>query len=166
MSRRVLQPFLALLLLWPSGSVLVAAAWVLPHKSSSRISSTPTVTPRVPPLLLRATQQRRNHQSSTVLLFAGGGFGGSGGASAAAAKNKELKLKPKQQWDRYTTALKKERSVKVGVKVVVADSSNSNSIIDWLEVGAVKSAPGTATEIAVARQRALIVEVCDGLFVR
>jgi hypothetical protein len=93
----------------------------------------------------------------------GGGFGG--GASAAAA-NKEVKLKPKQQWDRYT-ALKKESAVKVAVRVVNnsasssggggAESASTND--DWLEVGSVKADSTVGIEVAVARQRALIAEV-------
>jgi len=82
--------------------------------------------------------------SSTTALSAGFGGGGS------AQQKKEIKLKPKQQWDRYT-ALKKETPYKVAVKPADSD--------DWLEVGTVKSQGSNKTEIAVARQRALIAEV-------
>lgn len=75
------------------------------------------------------------------------GFGGGG---AAKQKKKDVKLRPKQQWDRYT-ALKKESAYKVAVKPADSDG--------WLVVGAVKSQGSDKTEIAVARQRALIAEV-------
>lgn len=107
-------------------SALVAEAWIFPPPNAVR-----SALPRISITQPKATP-----------LFAGG-FGGSDSAA-----NKEVKLKPKQQWDRYN-ALKKESSVKVAVKV--GD--------DWLEVGLVKSQGGSMTEIAVARQRALLVEV-------
>ena len=47
--------------------------------------------------------------------------------------------------------LKKETAFKVAVKPVDAN--------EWLEVGAVKSQGSDQTELAVARQRALIAEV-------
>lgn len=76
------------------------------------------------------------------------GFG-SGGPK----KNKEQKLKPKAQWDRYTDSLKKETPYRVAVKAVGKETE------DWLEVGNVKSKGGEYTKAAVARQRALIAEV-------
>lgn len=76
------------------------------------------------------------------------GFGSDG-----TQKKKDQKLKPKQQWDRYTDSLKKENAVRVAVKAVQKESK------DWLEVGNVKSKGGEYTKAAVARQRALIAEV-------
>jgi hypothetical protein len=91
------------------------------------------------------------HQRSSVLW--GGGFGD----AAASANKKEVKLKPKQQWDRYI-ALKKEPSIPVGVRVVASSSEADDA--NWLEVGAIKRQPEISIDVAVARQRALLVEVC------
>ena len=87
--------------------------------------------------------------ASTTILFAG--FGSSSNTAQPSKSNKDVKLKPKQQWDRYLGALKKETAFKVAVKPI--DST------EWLEVGAVKSQGSDKTEWAVARQRALIAEV-------
>jgi hypothetical protein len=76
------------------------------------------------------------------------GFGGD-----SSKKKKDVKIKPKQQWDRYTGDLKKEKPYRVAVK---AEGRNSD---EWLEVGNVKSKGGEYTKAAVARQRALIAEV-------
>lgn len=78
-------------------------------------------------------------------LHMGGGFGGN---SRKQPSKKEVKLKPKQQWDRFGE-LKTEK-YRVAVRV---DNG------DWLEVGAVKSQAAVTTAQAVARQRALIAEV-------
>lgn len=90
----------------------------------------------------------------------GGGFGD----AAASTNRKEVKLKPKQQWDRYI-ALKKESAVPVGVRVVASPSEGEGDNANWLEVGAVKRLAEISTDVAVARQRALLVEVCfvDGV---
>ena len=63
-------------------------------------------------------------------------------------KKPEPKIKPKAQWDRYTD-MKKEPIVRVAIKK--GD--------EWLEVGRVRSKGNAYTEIAVARQRALIADV-------
>lgn len=76
------------------------------------------------------------------------GFGG-----GSPKKKKEPKIKPKQQWDRYTGDLKKEKPFRVAVKAEGKDND------EWLEVGNVKSKGGEYTKAAVARQRALIAEV-------
>ena len=95
----------------------------------------------------------KNHQALQMA-----GFGDA--ASSSSNESKDVKLKPKQQWDRYTT-LKKENSVVVGVKVVVAVSIDTEETAsDWLVVGAVKSESTIPIDVAVARQRALLVEVC------
>jgi hypothetical protein len=85
---------------------------------------------------------RLNHRQLGVMRFAG--FG----ADSRAENKKEAKLKPKQQWDRYLD-LKESVAVPAGVRVAQ----------DWLEVGHVKSKESVTTALAVARQRALIVEV-------
>jgi hypothetical protein len=82
-------------------------------------------------------------QSSPLMMA---GFG----ASKEPLK-KEIKLKPKAQCDRYAS-LKKELIVRVAVRVV-RDGE------DWLEVGRVRSKDNQYTEIAVARQRAIIADV-------
>lgn len=76
------------------------------------------------------------------------GFGG-----GSPKKKKETKIKPKQQWDRYSGDLKKEKPYRVAVK---AEGKESD---EWLEVGNVKSKENKHTVAAVARQKALIAEV-------
>jgi hypothetical protein len=85
---------------------------------------------------------------STTQLMAG--FGSPSGGKKK--KEKEQKLKPKQQWDRYSN-LKNEPMVRVAVRVEGDDKNN-----DWLEVGRVKSKDNTNTEAAVAKQRVIIAE--------
>ena len=77
---------------------------------------------------------------------------GFGGGDSSKKKKKEPKIKPKQQWDRYTS-FKKEKPYRVAVKAVGKPSD------EWLEVGNVKSKGGEYTDAAVARQRALIADV-------
>eukprot|EP00565_Helicotheca_tamesis_P006422 CAMPEP_0185730062 /NCGR_PEP_ID=MMETSP1171-20130828/8314_1 /TAXON_ID=374046 /ORGANISM="Helicotheca tamensis, Strain CCMP826" /LENGTH=238 /DNA_ID=CAMNT_0028399045 /DNA_START=111 /DNA_END=827 /DNA_ORIENTATION=+ len=101
--------------------------------------------------------------SSTLFLA---GFGGGGGG----AKNKKKKgksksssgaappLKPKAQWDRYYD-LKKYTVVPVAVRVIGGDDDG-----EWLEVGRIKSENDEYTEIAVARQKALIAEHSKRLY--
>jgi hypothetical protein len=82
-------------------------------------------------------------QSSPLMMA---GFG----ASKEQSK-KETKLKPKAQWDRYAS-LKKELGIRVAVRVVKDGE-------DWLEVGRVRSKDNQYTEIAIAKQRAIIAYV-------
>jgi hypothetical protein len=102
---------------------------------------------------IQKRSRRSNNNANVVVLSAGGGFGG--GASAGDA-NKEKKLKPKQQWDRYVE-LKKAAKVQVAARVANKDEASSSS--EWLLVGSVKSKDNAYTKIAVVRQRALIAEV-------
>jgi len=95
--------------------------------------------------------------SSSSVLFAGG-FGG-GGASAnnnkvdkKKASSKQIKLKPKQKWDRYI-ALKGTTKIPVGVRMKEDETE------EWIKVGYVRSKEDEYTEISVATQRALIAEV-------
>jgi hypothetical protein len=88
-------------------------------------------------------------QSSPLMMMAG--FG----ASSKQSSKKEVKLKPKAQWDRYTL-LKKEPIIRVAVRVVKEGE-------DWLEVGRVRSKDNQYTEIAIARQRAIIADVSVSL---
>jgi hypothetical protein len=82
------------------------------------------------------------------------GMAGFGGAPSNKQK-KELKIKPKAQWDRYTD-MKKVPMVRVAVRKTDTD--------DWLEVGRVRAKDKVTTEIAVARQRALIADHARRLF--
>ena len=103
------------------------------------------------PTLSRTSTIDRTSQLNTVYheerrataLFAG--FGASGGK-----KKKEIKLKPKQQWDRFLD-MKTEAKIRVAVRVSEDD--------EWLAVGSVRSKDDKLTEVAVFRQRALIAEV-------
>lgn len=92
-------------------------------------------------------------RSATTSQLFGGGFGGGGGGDDKGNKTKkEIKLKPKQQWDRYLS-FKTEPKIRVAVRVVEDESQ------EWLEVGRVKAQNPDYTELAVARQRAIIAEV-------
>jgi len=96
------------------------------------------------------TNNNEQMKPSSSSLYAG--FGG-GGASSSKEKKKskstEIKLKPKQQWDRYVE-LKDELDTAVAVRIEGTDA--------WLGVGSVKSQDTKYTPQAVFRQRALIVE--------
>ena len=92
---------------------------------------------------------------------------GFGGASTSSKKQKKKggsggpklpKLKAKSQWDRYAD-LKKWKRITVGVRI--QDDSSAN---EWMEVGRVRSINDEYTEVAVARQRALIAEHSKRLY--
>jgi hypothetical protein len=72
-------------------------------------------------------------------------------------KKSDTKLKPRQQWDRYTELSKTTESVKVAVRVVVDDSA-PDAEIEWFQVGTIRSKDNAYTEAAVVRQRLLISE--------
>lgn len=101
---------------------------------------------------------------SSTSLYAGG-FGGGGGMGKKVGNdkkkkksdNKETKLKPKQQWDRYSE-LKREPKIQVAVRIKDDESD------EWLEVGRVKSKDSQYTEEAVFRQRAIIAEHAKRLY--
>mmetsp|Transcript_12337 Transcript_12337/g.26013 ORF Transcript_12337/g.26013 Transcript_12337/m.26013 type:complete len:227 (+) Transcript_12337:121-801(+) len=120
-----------------------------PVNHSNRISTTST-TPQV---------------SSTPTCLYAGGFGGGGmGKKSGGDKknkkknaNKETKLKPKQQWDRYGD-FKREPKIHVAVRIKEDDSE------EWLEVGRIKSKDNKFTEAAVFRQRAIIAEHAKRLY--
>ena len=140
--QRVVFSLLAVKLLL---GALVTDAWLCatPVRRQHRLSTVPDFigAENMPQRFSGAIPHRCRQMT---LLNAGGGFGGAGSTD-----KKESKLKPKQQWDRYI-ALKKESAVRVAVKV---------GTDAWLEVGCIKSQDSSMTEIAVARQRALIAEV-------
>ena len=116
-----------------------------------------------------------HEERRATALFAG--FGASGGK-----KKKEIKLKPKQQWDRFldmkTEAKIRVTKIRVAVrhlpirelphefwfldmkteaKIRVAVRVSEDD--EWLAVGSVRSKDDKLTEVAVFRQRALIAEV-------
>jgi hypothetical protein len=88
-------------------------------------------------------------------VFLAGGFGGGGAKKTEADKStaKQVKPKPKQQWDRYQD-LKTETKIAVAIRMKEDDSDA------WLRVGYVRSKDSAYTAISVAIQRALIAEVC------
>ena len=78
------------------------------------------------------------------------------------SKPKATKLKPKQQWDRYTE-MKDSEKVRVAVSVIGGAVVADGDAVDvdakkWLEVGSVKSKNNEYTEAAVIRHRLLIAE--------
>lgn len=83
--------------------------------------------------------------TTTTVLFAG--FGN----VEKNDKKEGVKLKPKQQWDRYMTNLKKMERVKVAVRIKGTE--------DWIVAGYVKSIDNAFTELAVIKQKALIADV-------
>jgi Family of unknown function (DUF6523) len=104
------------------------------------------------PLLTRVS---KHSICSKELTFPLGMAGFASASSDGSKKKKEIKLKPKQQWDRYTN-LKKETSFLVAVRVVGEE--------DWLEVGRVKAKDNLQVEMAVAKQRVIIAEHSRRLF--
>ena len=77
---------------------------------------------------------------------------------SASKKATPIKLKPKQQWDRYSE-FKREDKVPVAIRLTdTSSTSSSSSPPDWLEVGRIKSKDNQYTQAAVALQRAIIAE--------
>ena len=85
------------------------------------------------------------------------GFGGGGSAPSS----KLPKLKAKSQWDRYAD-LKQCKKVTVGVRI--RGDAEGGAAGEWMEVGRVRSEDDGNTEVAVARQRALIAEHSKRLY--
>jgi len=84
----------------------------------------------------------------------------SGGFGAGKDKDVASKIKPKGQWDRYTSMDNKTAPpVRVAVRIL-----NEADDGEWVEVGYVKSQDNLFTEAAVARQRALIAEHAKRLY--
>ncbi|VEU43131.1 unnamed protein product [Pseudo-nitzschia multistriata] len=102
-------------------------------------------------------------QAPTATCLYAGGFGGGGmGKKSGSNKkkknsSKEIKLKPKQQWDRYSE-FKREPKIQVAVRIKEGGSD------EWLEVGRVKSKDNKFIEAAVFRQRAIIAEHAKRLY--
>jgi hypothetical protein len=80
------------------------------------------------------------------------------GFGAKDSKKKDAKLKPKQQWDRYTSAdLKGSEIFRAGVKII--DRSDAGEAgVEWMQAGWVRSKGDAYTEAAVIRQKALIAD--------
>ena len=137
-------------------------AWMIPITSTTTIRVNTQCDrhsfkqPDVPGTKFAMRRSHHHHPQQHPQILHMAGFGD---AASSANESKEVKLKPKQQWDRYT-ALKKEASVVVGVKIVTSTAERNGPNEDWLVVGAVKSDAAIPTDVAVARQRALLVEVC------
>ena len=94
------------------------------------------------------------------------GFGASSSSSKNDKKKTDTKLKPKQQWDRYTD-LKGCESIVVAVKVVNSTSSvteRPEDKVEWFQVGTIRSKDNAFTEAAVVKQRLLIAEHSRRLF--
>ena len=84
------------------------------------------------------------------------GFGGGGGmAKKGGKKNKNTKLKPKAQWDRFMK-MKNVVGTRVGARV---NNDGEEEVGEWVEIGKIRSENGDLVEAAVAFQRALIAEV-------
>ncbi|KAL7542950.1 hypothetical protein ACHAWF_007284 [Thalassiosira exigua] len=143
---------------------------MVPHHSlfllSACLSHFPTTNSFVPQITqlpisrihTDGTEVTKSSRSPTHLSMAG--FG----ASATKKQKKKggaavPKLKAKSQWDRYAD-LKKSQKVTVGVRIK-GDGDSSN---EWMEVGRVRSEGDEYTEVAIARQRALIAEHSKRLF--
>lgn len=103
-------------------------------------------------------QKNSPHSPSSRLFLAGFGASSGGGGKKAKKSVAPIKLRPKQQWDRYSE-LKREEKVQVAIRL----TADEGECTDWLEVGRVKSRENKFPELAVALQRAIIAEVCRNL---
>lgn len=132
-------------------------AWVLPHSHVRRDGRDA--------ILAEGFATHRTRTTATSPFFtrlkASGFGGGTSKASKASKKTKVNKLKPKAQWDRFL-------DMKGAARIRVAVSSSATSSADesdvWMEVGHVKSKDDAYTALAVARQRALIVDHANRLY--
>ena len=104
-----------------------------------------------------------NSKSTSSLHMSG--FGASS-SSKSDKKKVDNKLKPRQQWDRYTD-LKGSESIVVAVRVVNSTSSvteHPEGKVEWFQVGSVRSKDNAFTEAAVVKQRLLIAEHSRRIF--
>mmetsp|Transcript_17723 Transcript_17723/g.25887 ORF Transcript_17723/g.25887 Transcript_17723/m.25887 type:complete len:229 (+) Transcript_17723:72-758(+) len=116
------------------------------------------VVPTQPPHSLLTQQQR-----AFVLTPLMAGFGASSSKGKTSKKDngkkKASKLKPKKQWDRYTSDdLKSADSIRVAVRVVERGPAK------WFSSGEIKSKDNAYTEEAVIRHRALIADHARRMF--
>ncbi|KAL7528907.1 hypothetical protein ACHAXR_002694 [Thalassiosira sp. AJA248-18] len=119
------------------------------------------VVPAAQPLLL--TQQCRTLASPPLMA----GFGaassakskGKGSKRDSDKKSSSTKLKPKKQWDRYSSdELGTADSIRVAVRVAERGSAK------WFSVGEIKSKDNDYTEAAVIRHRTLIGDHARRMF--
>ncbi|EED90093.1 predicted protein [Thalassiosira pseudonana CCMP1335] len=123
----------------------ILAALLLCRLTSAFIPSPPS-THIAPPSPLY--QRLQSLPSSTSRTSAKKDKKKSGGASLP-------KLKAKSQWDRYAD-LKSCEKIQVGVRIKGTE--------EWMQVGRVRSENDAFSEVAVARQRALIAEHAKRLY--
>ena len=115
-------------------------------------------------------------------LFAGFGSSASGSAKGGKGKGKGkgkkggksvlTPLKPKKQWDYYSSdILKNTPRTDVGVRIYDESVSETDTATEtetemnpWLKVGFVKSKDGEYTKYALLRQRALVAEHAKRLY--
>jgi hypothetical protein len=116
-------------------------------------------------------QQQRSTIAYSSSSLSMAGFGGATpkgtGANKKQKKDTVKKLKPKQQWDRYTNDLNESDRVRVAVRVVEStfpSSTASTTDDEWYQVGAVKSKDNAFTEAAVICQRAIMVQHARRMF--
>jgi hypothetical protein len=102
----------------------------------------------VAPALLLTPRKQAGATTAGPLFLAG--FGSAKTTSKGKKGGVDGKLKPKQQWDRFID-MKRDNRVSVAVRIEGTE--------EWIEVGHIKSKENKYTELAVARQRALIAEV-------
>lgn len=111
--------------------------------------------------------------STSTALYAGFGGGGAsskkggkkGKKSSSSVSTAMAPLKPKKQWDYYTSdKLKGETRVAVGVRVLDDSEESGENTNPWLTVGYVKSMESKHSVYALLRQRALVAEHAKRLF--
>ena len=112
-----------------------------------------------------ATARPSRRLIASPLSMAGFGGGSGSAPSKGGGGAKLLKLKAKSQWDRYGD-LKQCKKVTVGVRIKGGDGEGgaTSTVGEWMEVGRVRSEDDGHTEVAVARQRALIAEHSKRLY--
>lgn len=118
--------------------------------------------------------EKRAFVSTTFAPLEMAGFGASPSSKkkdGAAKAKKDVKLKPKQQWDRYcSNDLKGCDIVRVAVRVITKssnkddDGDDDDSSRQWFETGTVKSKDNAYTPAAVIRHRMLIAEHSRRMF--
>ena len=145
-------------------TVLLLSACVvasLISDASSFLSPPHAATTATATIAARGPASRRNIAAGPLSMA---GFGGAkvGAGGGGGASSKLPKLKAKSQWDRYAD-LKQCKKVTVGVRIR-GDDAGGGAAGEWMEVGRVRSEDDGNTEVAVARQRALIAEHSKRLY--
>eukprot|EP00571_Detonula_confervacea_P017541 CAMPEP_0172310014 /NCGR_PEP_ID=MMETSP1058-20130122/11117_1 /TAXON_ID=83371 /ORGANISM="Detonula confervacea, Strain CCMP 353" /LENGTH=221 /DNA_ID=CAMNT_0013022757 /DNA_START=48 /DNA_END=713 /DNA_ORIENTATION=- len=125
--------------------------------SISNVASFAPASPSAPVAFHRAVTPFSPSRQVSALSMAGFGAA-SPKKQKKKAGSKLPKLKAKSQWDRYKD-LKDSEKITVGVRITGDDASSN----EWMEVGRVRS-EDNATEVAIARQRAMIAEHSKRLY--